>query len=205
MRRTPVLFVTLLAGAISLPAQGQEHSFQYGFQGSLGVATGDLKDTTRNKPCLSLGGHLDYALAPQQTLRARLDGLFFQSTQQVSAGTSGGNAWTRSLDTKVQGWTLGAEYLIQLFPQEFPVTFGAGVHLVRWSVDSTSTLDLTVGSTTGNVVESSKPAWTKIGISLLASYRINRQLSAEARLLSSAYGWEGERVQVGQLGVVWTF
>lgn len=196
---------TLLVWVLSLPVAAQGQPFQWGFQGALGLSTGDLKDTTSNKPCLSLGGHLDYPLAAHQTLRARLDGLFFQSTQQQATGVSGGNAWTRNLETKVQGWSLGAEYLIHLFPQKLPVTFGAGMHLVRWSVDSTSTLNLTVGTDTGRVIESSNPAWTKVGFSLLASYRINRNLSAEARLLSSAYGWEGERVQVGQVGVTWTF
>ena len=100
---------------------------------------------------------------PHQTLRARLDGLFFQSTQQSATGVSVGNPWTRNLETKVQGWSLGAEYLIQPFPQTIPVTFGAGLHFVRWSVDSTSTLDLTVGTDTGRVIENSKPAWTKVG------------------------------------------
>jgi len=205
MGRLFVLLVAFTAGSMSLPALAQELPFRWGFQGSLGVSTGDLKDTTRSKPCLSLGGHLDYSLATNQTLRGRLDMLVFQSNQEEASGTSGGNPWTRSLETKVQGWTLGAEYLIQPFSPEIPVTFGAGLHLVRWSVDSTSTLDLTVGGTTGRVVENTKPTWTKAGISVLAIYRINRRLSAEARLLSSAYGWEGERVHVGQVGLTWTF
>ena len=191
-----------------MPAVAQSSPFQWGFQGSLGLPIGDLKDTTKG-PCLSLGGHLDFSLAANQTLRLRLDGLFFQAAEQQAAGVSGGNAWARQLETRVQGWALGAEYLVAPFESQSNLTFGAGLQLVRWSMDATSTLALTVGTgpgmSTGTVIGNSKPTWSKLGISLLAAYRINRSLGVEARLLSSAYGWEGERAQVGQFGLTWTF
>jgi hypothetical protein len=178
---------------------------QWGLQGSLGIPTGDLKDTAKSNPCLGMGGHLDYALAPKQTLRARFEALLFQSITQRAVGSTGGHAWTRDLKTQVQGWTLGAEYLREPFLSHPNLTLGAGMHVVRWHLETTNTLAMTVGTDIGTMVESSKPAWTKLGISLLAAYRVNRNFSAEARVLSSAYGWEGERVHLGQIGLVWTF
>jgi len=209
MRSPDLLIATLLVGVISLPAMAQSRPIQWGVQGSLGLSTGDLKDTANSGPCFSLGGHMDYTVMKGHTLRARVDGMFFQSTNLQSRGTSDGNPWLRSLDTKVRGWSLGAEYLLQPFPRESRLTFGAGLHLVRWSVNNTSTLELTVGTnsgaSTGTLVESSTPSWTKVGISLLVAYRITPRLSAEARVLSSGYGWEGERVHLGQIGLAWTF
>ena len=55
------------------------------------------------------------------------------------------------------------------------------------------------------MVDSSNPSWTKVGISLVAGYQISPKVRAEVRVLSSSYGWEGERVQVGQFGLSWTF
>jgi hypothetical protein len=164
-----------------------------------------LKDTATSNPCLGLGGHLDCALAPQKTLRARLEALFFQSTTQQAVGSTGGHPWTRDLQTKVQAWTLGAEYLSTPFLSQPNLTLGAGLHFVRWNLETTNTLAMKVGTDTGTMIEGSKPAWNKPGISLLAAYRISRNASAEARLLSSAYGWEGERVHLGQVGLVLTF
>ena len=205
MRLPSALTVLFLAGTTTVPALSRDLPFCWGVQGSLGLSTGDLKDTTSNWPCLSLGGHMDFPMGSKQALRARMDGLFFRSTHEHFKGTGAGDGWDRDLKTKVQGWSLGAEYLLRPLVREPRLTIGAGLHAVRWSVDATSTLDMTVGSNTGRVVETSKPSWTKLGVSLLVAYQIAPHLSAEARVLSSAYGWEGEHVQVGQLGLAWTF
>jgi len=57
----------------------------------------------------------------------------------------------------------------------------------------------------GTVEEGNTPAWTRLGLSLGAAVRITPRLRAEARVLTSPYGWEGERVNVFLAGVLWTF
>ncbi len=205
MRLVSILIATIVFGLGVSPARAQERSLQWGVQGALGLSTGDLKDTADQGLSLNLGGHMDYAVMPGHTLSTRLDGLFFQAARKRSSGSTGGNPWTHDLQTKVQGWTLGAEYILQLFKADSRVSVGGGVHLVRWTVDSTDTLDITTPGGGGRVVDSSNPSWTKVGISLVAGYQISPKVRAEVRVLSSSYGWEGERVQVGQFGLSWTF
>lgn len=205
MHPASALLGLLLLGTSAFPAKAQVRSLEWGVQGSLGFSTGDLKDTAGSRPCLGIGVHADYHLSADQTIRARLDALLFRSAHKESAGISAGNPWVRTLDTKAQGWALGAEYLVRPFQREPRLRLGGGVNLVRWSLDSTSDLAITAGENTGTVVLGSRPTWTKVGVSALVTYQISSHLSAEVRLLSSSYGWEGERVQVGQLGLAWTF
>jgi len=205
MHPTRIIVAACLLGLAALPASAQSRSREYGARASVGLATGDLRDTTSNSPCYDLGAFADFHLAENQVIQARLDGLFFPSEHKQSKGTSGGNPWVRDLDTRVKAWTLGAEYLVRPFQGLPRLQLGGGVHLVHWTVDNSSVLTLTVGATSGSVAENSRPTWNKVGLSVVTRYQLSRHLGAEARLLSSAYGWEGERVQVGQLGLSWTF
>lgn len=205
MLRPSILVTLLIAGIPSLPVEAAEPQWQWGVRGFLGAPTGDLKDTTGSAPSLGVDGHVDVRIADGQTLRASLGVLVFERTTNRTTGTSDGDPWVRTLDTRVKGWTLGGEYLIRPFRSVPGLRLGAGLHLVRWTVDATSSLTLEAGAGAGTVVVASSPNWTKAGISALASYRITPRLSAEARLLTSAYGWQGERVHLGQLGLAWTF
>jgi hypothetical protein len=205
MHAASALLGLLLLGTSAIPAKAQVRSLDWGVQGSLGFPTGDLKDTAGSGLCPGLGVHADFNLSANQTIRARLDGLFFRSARKDSAGTSGGNPWVRTLETKAQGWALGAEYLTRPFQKEPRLRLGIGLNLVKWSLDTTSSLTMTSGTNTGTVVAGSTPTWTKVGVSALATYQLSPRWSAEVRILSSSYGWEGERVQVGQLGLAWTF
>jgi hypothetical protein len=176
-----------------------------GVQASLGSPSGDLRDTVGGRPGLGLGVRAEWPVRAHGTLRARFDGLFFETAHRVGSGTSNGVDWTRRLDTRVQGWSLGAEFLARDLAWAPRFRFGAGVHAVRWQVDSTSTLEVSGPGAAGTVVEANVPAWTKLGWSLTGDYRITDRLRAEARLLTSPFSWEGERVNVLQLGVLWTF
>ncbi len=169
---------------------------------SLGASSGDLKDTAGGGPGLGLGVTAERPVRGEDRLRVRLDGLFLPAAHRTGTGTTAGVDWTRRLDTRVQGWSLGAEYL---FDQPFGLrrlSAGGGLAAVRWTVDATSTLDLPGA---GTVVEASRPSWTKLGAALVADCRLTGHLRATARLLSCPYGWEGERVNVAHLGLAWTF
>jgi hypothetical protein len=202
MRRTPVFELAL----IIICAPGALHArAQVGLQASLGATSGDLRDTTGGRPCLDLGAHVEWPVAQHGTLRARFDGMFFETAHRTGSGLSDGVAWNRQLDTQVRGWALGAEYLFRDLPWAPRLRFGGGVHATRWQVDSTSTLEVTGSGTTGTVAEANVPGWTKLGWSLAADYQLTGRLRAEARMLTSPFSWEGERVNVLQLGLLWTF
>jgi len=205
MLRPSVLVTMLIATVPSLPVEAAEPQCQWGVRGFLGAPTGDLKDTTGSAPSLGVDGHVDIRIAAGHTLRASLGMLVFEGTTNRTTGISDGDPWVRSLETRVKGYTLGGEYLISPIPSVPGLRLGAGLHLVRWMVDATSSLTIQAGAGSGTVVVASSPNWTKAGFSALASYRITPRLSAEARLLTSAYGWQGERVHLGQLGLAWTF
>ncbi|WP_316412888.1 hypothetical protein [Mesoterricola silvestris] len=145
----------VLCAFVCLPARAEGRDWRFGVQGSLGAASGDLKDTTRGNPSLDLGGFAQRPVREDDQVRFRLDGLFFSAAHRTGTGSTAGVAWTRRLDTRVQGWSLGAEYL---FGHPFGLArlrAGGGVAAVRWTVDSTSTLDIPGA---GTVVEASRPA-----------------------------------------------
>lgn len=181
-----------------------DRELRWGAQAGLGRSSGDLGDTTGGRPNLDLGLHLERRVAEHGVLRGRLDGMFFESTHRVGTGVTDGTAWTRQLDTRVQGWALGAEYLVTDLPGLSRFRFGVGAQAVRWSIDSRSTLDVSDGQVSGRVVEANRPVWTRLGLSLVADYRLSRKWRAEARVLTCPYSWEGERVNVLQVGAVWT-
>lgn len=206
MTKSAMFLVAALAWPVASAAQPDEaRGWTWGAQALLGPTSGDLQDTTNHNPCLDLGLHAERPVFGADRIRLRLDGLFFTRVQRRGTGVTEGVAWTRDLDTRVRGWSLGAEYLFQDLLGVKGLAAGGGLHLVRWSVDSTSTLVVLEGPTQGTVVESNTPAWNKAGLSLVADYRLSRRLRAEARILTGPYGWEGERVNVYQLGVLWTF
>ncbi len=165
---------------------------------------GDLKDTAGTGPGLSLGVAISQDLPRGVTLRGRFEGIRFR-THKSTEHQEADPVYSHRLETGVQGWALGAECLVHPWPRVRPVSVGAGLHLVRWTMDVTNTLDMTVGTATVRIQERSKPTWNKLGASFLMGYQINRNLGLEARVLFSAYGWEGERVQIGQLGLNWSF
>ena len=205
MSRLSIIAAGVLLASLCPQASAQTSNGNWGVRGSLGLSTGDLKDTTNNTPGLGLGGFYEYRLTDKQAIQARLDGLLFRSAHRQTTGVSAGTPWTRDLDNQVAAWMLGAEYLMQPIHDQPRLRVGGGLHLVRWVVNDTSRLSLSVGGGPGTVLESSNPTWTKVGLSLVANYRLSPHLSAEARVLSSSYGWQGERVQVAQVGLSWSF
>jgi hypothetical protein len=135
-----------------------------------------------------------------------LDEFFFPSHAQQAPGSQGANAWTRTVDAKVTAWSLGPEYLVTPFQGLPRLSIGAGVHLVHWQVQSTDTtvFQLTGGGTSTMALTSS-PTWNRLGVSLLADCRLTDHLALEARWLTSSYGWQGERTQIAQAGLLWRF
>lgn len=176
---------------------------RYGFQAGVGTSSGDLADTSNDTPCLDLGVHVEFPALPRVWIRARLDNLTFANARRTGTGSDQGVPWVRHLDTRVRAWSLGAEGLAEL-PGLPRVRLGAGLHAIRWSVASTSTLVIG-GPDGGSVVERNTPSWTRLGVSALADLRLGKRVWLEGRLLTSPYGWEGERVNLLTVGLACRF
>ena len=187
----------LLAGT-SLGALELPKGFSTGVQAGLALPAGDdLKVTTGSGPNLDLGVHLDWELSQFNGLRARVDLLTFsRGHQDVSVPL------VQHLDTKVQGFSAGFEDLYHPGGQDDRWAAGAGIHLIRWSVDSTTRVTVPGA---GSAQTTGTSHWTREGISLVVTYRITPRLEGEARWLASHYGYENLPARLGTLGLLWHF
>jgi len=189
--------VGLLVGT-SLSALELPKGFSGGVQVGLAQPVGDdLKLTTGSGPNLDLGVHLDWEISPFHGLRSRVDLLTFtRGHQDVSAPLA------QHLETKVQGLCTGCEYLYRLDGREGRWAAGAGLYLIRWSVDSTNRVTVTGA---GSAQTTGTSHWTREGLGLVVTYRITPCLEAEARWLASHYGYENLPARMGTLGLLWRF
>jgi hypothetical protein len=185
----------VLFGISPLQAQAP---LRLGIQGGLLLPLqGDLRATTQRGLNPSFGGHVEWHLFTEQSLRTRLDFGFFSSKDQIIGGP-----WlTQTLHTRVRNETLGAEYLLR--PQRLggTWTFGAGLYLIRWTVASNNRLDAPSGTVEG----SSSTTWTREGLGLLASYRLSPSTDVELGVVSSHYGQENQPTRVATLNFLWHF
>ena len=192
-----VALVGLLAG-ISLGALELPKGLTTGLQAGVAVPSGeDLRLTTGSGPHLDLGVHLDWELNGSHGLRPRLDLLSFtQGHQDVSTPLA------QHLDTKVQGLSAGCEYLYRVDGREGRWAGGAGLYLIRWSVDSHNQVTALGGA---SARASGTSRWTREGIGLVGTCRITPRLEAEARWIASHYGYENLPARLGTLGLLWRF
>lgn len=199
----PSLIALALVSTLAVgPARSQEH--RPGWLAGLGLPPGDLRGGTDRRSCLGQGGHLEGPPGPHSRLRARLDGLGLRVTNRASSGNDG-LPGTRSLD-RIHGWALGAEYLVTDLAFAPWLRFGAGLHGVRWRVDSPGSLAAMPGDRSSRtLVEAHAPGWTRLAWSAVADVRITGRIRAEARLFRSPFSWEGEQVNLLQFGLRWSF
>jgi hypothetical protein len=159
---------------------------------------GDLPYTTGFPLSGSIGVHADWRLAPRHLLRPRIDAAYFWSGRQ-----SGSRAGVSQIfSTQVSSLSLGADYLFR--PGEEEGRFSVGAHLaaIRWAVRSTNSITSAPGD---SVSVSGTSSWWRLGLGLVAEYRIWPQLSAEGRLVFSTYGQENVQATTASLGLLWAF
>jgi hypothetical protein len=177
----------------------------WGVQALVGTGGGDLRDTVGSTPGFGVGIRWERPTLDGQRLRVRLDGFAFDDHRDQAAGVAGSNNWVRTVDTRVKAWTFGGEYLVTPLTALPRLRLGAGLHLVHWQIDSTDTTTFMTAGGPGQSVVSTSPDWDRLGVSLLADYRLTSHLSVELRWLASSYSWQGEKVQFGHLGLLWQF
>ncbi len=187
--------IGLLVGQ-GLGAQSMSNRMSLGLQGGLALPSGDDLRLTAGTG-LDVGVHATWALDTSSDLRTRLDLLTFaQGHQDVAAPL------VQHLDTKVQGLALGCEYLYRFNGSAGRWGAGAGLYLIRWSVDSTNRVTV---AGAGIAQSAGTSHWTREGLGLVGSYRITPRLEAEARWISSHYGYENLPARMGTLGLLWRF
>jgi hypothetical protein len=192
------LTLCLFLASGALPAADWPGALGYGAQGALVFPNGeDLRITTGSGLSLDLGIHATWTLDTSSELRPRLDLLTFaQGRQDVTTPL------VQHLETKVQGLSLGCEYLYRFQGSAGRWGAGAGLYLIRWSVDSTNRVTVAGAGVAQNTGTSH---WTREGLGLVGTYRITPHLEGEARWISSHYAYENLPARFGTLGLLWRF
>jgi hypothetical protein len=175
-----------------------------GIQAGLLMPTGkDLKATTGPGMGAAYGLHGIWELNEFDDLCLRLDLLKFRPGQQDAT-----TPMIQRIETQVQTVSLGTEFLYHLEdPHQFDEragrwAVGAGLYVMRWSVESTNQVTIPGA---GTARASGTSQWTRLGVGLVGTCRVTRHLEAEARWLYSHYGYENLPVTLGTLGLVWRF
>lgn len=195
MRLLAAALIGLLAGN-GLAAEGMPIRLGFGVQGGLVLPSGDdLRMTAATG--MDLGVHITWAVNDFNEIRPRLELISFaKGHQDVSAPL------VQHLDTNVQGFAMGCEYLYRINGYSGRWATGGGLYLIRWSVDSTNRVS-TVGG--GVTQASSSSHWTREGLGLVGTYRMTPRLEAEARWISSHYGYQNLPARFATLGLLWRF
>lgn len=170
----------------------------FGVQAGLAVPAGDdLRITTGSSLSPAIGIHAIWNLNEFHGLRSRLDlWSLSRGHQEVSTPQ------IQRMDTKVQGLALGGEYLFRPGGHRGRWAAGAGLYLIRWSVESTNELATPTG---GTARATGTSHWTREGLGLVASCRLTPRLDVEARWISSHYGYENLPANLGTVGLLWRF
>jgi hypothetical protein len=191
----PLSPVATPAGSRELPAKG---SLRWGLQvGSMIPVSHDLKLTTGSGLNLGLGAHADWLFRQDQILRARIDFECFGEGRQLSDMPG----LHQEMRTTVKNESLGMEYIYHPPWQGGRWSAGAGICLIRWTVDSSNRLETSDGLFT----PSGTSTWTREGLSLHAGYRLNPQAEIELRMVNSHYGYENQPTSVIALNLLWHF
>ncbi len=130
-------------------------------------------------------------------VRGRAELGFFGKGTQVS-DTPGLH---QDMTTTVKNASLGAEYVFRPEWQRGRWSVGAGLYLIRWTVDSTNRLVTPVGAFT----PSGSTTWTRQGLGVLAGYRWTERVELEFRIVSSHYGQENQPTRVASLNLLLHF
>jgi len=195
MRLLAATLIGLLTGN-GLLAQGVPTRLGFGVQGGLALPSGDDLQVTAGTG-LDLGLHVSWAINDFNEIRPRLDLMTFAHGHQDMA-----TPLQQHLDTKVQGLSLGCEYLYRFQCSAGRWGAGAGIYFIRWSVDSINRVTV-AGAGVAQVTGTSH--WTREGLGLVGTYRITPHLEGEARWISSHYGYENLPARLGTLGLLWRF
>ena len=193
------LLATALIGLLAgngLVAQGMPNQMGFGVHAGLAFPAGDDLRMTA-KTGVNLGVNASWTLGTSSDLRARLDLLSLAEGHQDVV-----TPLVQHLDTKVQGLSVGCEYLYRLENSGGRWAVGPGIYFIRWSVESTNRVTVTGAGVAQN---SGTSHWNRVGLGLLGTYRITRQLEAETRWISSHYGYENLPARFGTLGLLWRF
>lgn len=170
----------------------------WGVQAGLPLPMGsDLRTTTGSGLDLGLGVHRDWSWAEGQTLRSRFDCAWFPQGRQASHTA----VLLQEIRTRVKSEALGADYLFQASSLGGRWSFGAGLSLIRWTVDSSNRLE----QANGLFIPAGASSWTRQGQSLVANYRRNRNTELEVRLVSSHYGYQNQPARTLSVNVLWHF
>ncbi len=185
----------LWAGMVVMRA---EEPLRYGLQLGLAVpSSNDLRVTTGAGLNPTLGAHGEWRFNQKHALRVRIDLQGFNRGEQVSDSPG----VHQEIGTKVRNKSLGGEYLQQLPFDGQRWSLGAGLHLVRWTVASTSRIEQPGGA----FAFSSTSSWTRQGQSLFGSYRWDKRTELELRLMSSHYGYQNQPARTLSLNLLWHF
>ena len=190
--------LSALVAGTALQATDLPDKWSLGMQGGLALPSGDdLRITTGSGVNLTAGVHATWIFTETSELRPRFDFAMLSRGQQDVA-----TPLVQHLDTKVQGFSTGCDYLYRFDGQQGRWAAGAGLYLIRWSIDSTNRVSVP-GS--GVAQASGSSHWTREGLGLLGTYRVSHHLEAEARWISSHYGYENLPARFGTLGLLWRF
>jgi hypothetical protein len=163
------------------------------------VKGGDLHVTAGGGLPLAVGAQADIRVHQDQFLvKPRIEAWFFSQAHQSSAS----GALSQQIDTKVQAQMAGADVLYRFTGKAGKLAAGAGLYLVRWSVDSTDRLGDAAGDT---LEQSGTSSWVRPGFGLIATWTWSRHLDFEARWITSNEGYQKLQNNLLLGGVAWRF
>ena len=172
----------------------------YGVQASVGlVKGGDLHATAGSGLPLAIGAQADVLVRQDRFLvKPRIEAWFFSQAHQSSAGAT----LSQQVDTKVQAQMAGADVLYRFAGKAGKLAAGAGLYLVRWSVDSTDRMGDAAGDT---LQQSGTSSWVRPGFGLIGTWTCSRHLDLEARWITSNEGYQKPQINLFLGGVAWRF
>ena len=181
-----------------MPGMKVESRISFGIRGGLSLPENDLQLTTGNIPGFVVGGYGEYLLGVRHQLRPIGEWWYFNDGHQNSLSSTR----TQSLDTRVRAVVVGGEYLCRLGGPIRRVSFGGGLYLARWSVDSVNIVTFSPG---GTAQASGTSHWNRLAEGITANYRLSRRFEFESRWTHSDYGYEHLPVNVVTIGTGWRF
>jgi hypothetical protein len=169
-----------------------------GLQVGLAMPAGnDLKVTAGSAWKPTLGVDVTWHPLEKHSLRSGIDLWDFSRAEQ---GTQ--VPLIQRIDTRVEAQAVSETYLYRPGGTDGPWAVGVGLYLIRWSVTSSNSVAI---PGPGTALGQGRSRWTRQGIGLQVSRRLTRQLDAEARWLSSHYGYQNLPAYLGTVGLHWRF
>jgi hypothetical protein len=154
----------------------------------------NLRRSTDGHPGLGLGLEERWTLPRNLELRVRGEwGRFPEGRDRTDA---------QVIHTRVERASLGVEGLLRGKAALERLSVGAGLYLLRWSVDSRNRFVPPVGEP---VRASGRSHWLRPGCGVLCTWRLGPDLELEGRLLWSRWGYEDRATGAAGLGLTWQF